>query len=44
MRFADPFILSPNLGPDEKLEAERLMFLELTQGTLEYVKYLDFFF
>ena len=32
MRFADPFHLSPNVSPEEKLEKERLMFLELTQG------------
>lgn len=32
MRFAEPFSLSENLSHDEKLEAERLMFLELTQG------------
>lgn len=32
MRFADPFKISDNLSADEKLEAERLMFLELTQG------------
>lgn len=32
MRFADPFKISENLDAAEKLEAERLMFLELTQG------------
>jgi hypothetical protein len=32
MRFAEPFTPSPNLSDEEKLEAERLMFLELTQG------------
>jgi len=32
MRFAEPFKISEHLSPDEKLEAERLMFLELTQG------------
>ncbi|KAK7058503.1 Hairy/enhancer-of-split with YRPW motif protein 2 [Paramarasmius palmivorus] len=32
MRFAEPFTLTENLSADEKLEAERLMFLELTQG------------
>jgi hypothetical protein len=34
MRFADPFKISDDLSPKEKLEAERLMFLELTQGPL----------
>lgn len=33
MRFAEPFKISDNLSDSEKLEAERLMFLELTQGT-----------
>lgn len=32
LRFADPFKISNELSPSEKLEAERLMFLELTQG------------
>ena len=32
MRFAEPFKLTGNLSPEEKLEAERLMFMELTQG------------
>jgi damage-control phosphatase, subfamily III len=32
LRFADPFKISEKLSPSEKLEAERLMFLELTQG------------
>lgn len=32
MRFVEPFTQSPNLSDAEKLEAERLMFLELTQG------------
>lgn len=32
MRFADPFKISDDLSAREKLEAERLMFLELTQG------------
>jgi hypothetical protein len=32
MRFADPFKISDDLSAEEKLEAERLMFLELTQG------------
>ena len=32
MRFAEPFTLKPNMTPQEKLEAERLMFLELTQS------------
>lgn len=34
MRFAEPFTLSDNLSAEEKLEAERLMFLELTQVCL----------
>jgi damage-control phosphatase, subfamily III len=34
MRFADPFKISDDLSAQEKLEAERLMFLELTQGLL----------
>ncbi|KAI0322978.1 DUF89-domain-containing protein [Amylostereum chailletii] len=34
MRFAEPFTLSPNLSAEEKSEAERLMFLELTQVCL----------
>jgi hypothetical protein len=33
MRFAEPFKLAGNLSPEEKLEAERLVFLELTQGS-----------
>ncbi len=33
MRFAEPFKISDNLSDSGKLEAERLMFLELTQGT-----------
>lgn len=32
LRFAEPFKISEKLSPAEKLEAERLMFLELTQG------------
>ena len=32
MRFAEPFRSTEGLSPEEKLEAERLMFLELTQG------------
>ena len=35
MRFAEPFHLSPNVSDEEKLEKERLMFLELTQGMLQ---------
>ena len=31
MRFAEPFTQSSK-SPEAKLEAERLMFLELTQG------------
>jgi hypothetical protein len=34
MRFAEPFKISDNLSPAEKLEAERNMFLELTQVCL----------
>jgi hypothetical protein len=34
MRFAEPFKISDSLSPEEKLEAERLMFLELTQVCL----------
>lgn len=33
MRFADPFKISEALAPAQRLEAERLMFLELTQGS-----------
>ncbi|KAJ3517874.1 hypothetical protein NLJ89_g225 [Agrocybe chaxingu] len=33
LRFAEPFKISDKLSADEKLEAERLMFLELTQGS-----------
>ena len=33
-RFAEPFKLDDSLAPEEKLEAERLMFLELTQGAI----------
>lgn len=32
LRFADPFKISEKFSPAEKLEAERQMFLELTQG------------
>lgn len=32
MRFAEPFKLSPDLDPKQKLEKERMMFLELTQS------------
>lgn len=32
MRFAEPFKIMEEFSPAEKLEAERLMFLELTQG------------
>ncbi|KAF9270715.1 DUF89-domain-containing protein [Marasmius fiardii PR-910] len=34
MRFAEPFTLAENLSAEEKIEAERLMFLELTQVCL----------
>ncbi|KAG7099720.1 hypothetical protein E1B28_001538 [Marasmius oreades] len=34
MRFAEPFTLAENLSIEEKLDAERLMFLELTQVCL----------
>lgn len=33
MRFAEPFTQSGK-SPEAKLEAERLMFLELTQGSI----------
>lgn len=33
MRFAEPFVLKEDLSAQEKLEAERLMFMELTQST-----------
>lgn len=33
MRFAEPFKIPGELSQAEKLEAERLMFLELTQGS-----------
>lgn len=33
MRFAEPFKLAGDLSPEEKLEAERLVFMELTQGS-----------
>lgn len=36
MRFAEPFKISEDLSPEEKLEAERLMFLELTQGNMTF--------
>jgi hypothetical protein len=32
MRFAEPFKIADSLAADERIEAERLMFLELTQG------------
>ena len=32
MRFAEPFVLKDGLSAEEKLEAERLMFMELTQS------------
>ncbi|KAH9486240.1 Damage-control phosphatase [Psilocybe cubensis] len=34
LRFAEPFKINESLSPKEKLEAERLMFLELTQVCL----------
>lgn len=37
MRFAEPFKISDNLSEAEKIEAERLMFLELTQGLFHLV-------
>lgn len=42
MRFAEPFVLSEKLSPVEKLEAERLMFLELTQGLSCHIASLVF--
>ncbi|KAF9074913.1 hypothetical protein BDP27DRAFT_1380982 [Rhodocollybia butyracea] len=38
-RFAEPFTISENLSAEGKLEAERLMFLELTQGLSSVLKY-----
>ncbi|KAJ7040328.1 DUF89 domain-containing protein [Mycena alexandri] len=35
MRFAEPFKISDNLSPEGKLDAERLMFLELTQEQIK---------
>lgn len=32
MRFAEPFKIAENLPADERIESERLMFLELSQG------------
>ncbi len=32
MRFAEPFKIADGLAADERIETERLMFLELTQG------------
>lgn len=32
MRFVEPFALAEGISAEEKLEAERLTFLELTQG------------
>ena len=32
MRFAEPFVLKEGLSAEEKREAERLMFMELTQS------------
>ena len=32
MRFAEPFKIADSLAADERIEAERLIFLELTQG------------
>jgi hypothetical protein len=32
LRFAEPFKISEDLSPEARLEEERLMFLELTQG------------
>ena len=34
MRFAEPFALKEGLSAEEKLESERLMFMELTQSQL----------
>ena len=36
MRFAEPFAQSGK-SPEAKLEAERLMFLELTQGSIFFL-------
>jgi len=42
MRFAEPFKIAEGLSPEEKLEAERLMFLELTQGDYLCVPWIIF--
>ena len=34
MRFAEPFKQSENITDQERTEAERLMFLELSQGSV----------
>ena len=36
MRFAEPFALKEGSSPEEKLEQERLMFMELTQSMFSY--------
>jgi len=40
-RFAETFKLEESLAPEEKLEAERLMFLELTQGTIFAASFME---
>lgn len=39
-RFVEPFKHKPGMTDEQKLEAERLMFIELTQSTSEFVRYL----
>lgn len=41
LRFAEPFTIPTNLSEAEKLEAERLMFLELTQGASNIVSFIN---
>lgn len=37
MRFAEPFHIKEELSAGEKLESERLMFMELTQSMPIYL-------
>lgn len=41
-RFAEPFKQPENTSSDDKTEAERLMFLELTQGLASSVSDISF--
>lgn len=36
MRFSEPFQHKPGLNDEQKLEAERLMFMELTQSAFYF--------